>query len=108
MIVFSPSAAACSDSRKRHKAIACQDRPFHQYPVRGWQSNLLSFILGSLSFSPSSLYSILLALKSFFSGRGFPLMRRDWNVISLASSHFRAFWQVVHFGYSTNSILVTS
>lgn len=67
------------------------------------------------------LYFRPLVLKNFFSGRslrarhsfsssavGTPsLMCRVVNAAPWLSSHFRAFWQVVHFGYSTNSILIS-
>lgn len=80
------------------------------------------FISGNLSFSPSALYTMPLPLKNFFNGRtlrsyqvlsslalGFSsLIWWNWNMISLTSSHIRTFCQVVHFGYSTNSILMTS
>ena len=75
---------------------------------------------GSLSFSPSSLYFWPLVLKNRFSGRPLRLCQSPssaavgglslmWGVSReppWASSHLRAFWQVVHLGYSMNSMAV--
>lgn len=71
-----------------------------------------SLMVGSLSFSFSSLYNCPLVLKNFFSGKPLFLCQSFnsstvglffWICLSskvtlLASSHFLAFWQVVHLG----------
>lgn len=77
-----------------------------------------SVMPGSLSFSCSSLYFKPLVLKNDFSvlplflcqlfisrAVGFSsFMFRASKLMPCASSHFRAFWVVEHFGYSKNNI----